>query len=257
MKKIKNTTLAIAMGLGLTVSSLSFAQSLSEQYGVSNTAETVSGTTEKGLSYVCGPTVQGGKVGTKCTYGDGIVVTTNGEYTAVLEKDGSVRHFNTNDKLLATLQHLDYTMQNTVNASNSNNTANAPTVIGNSSSGSDSGMSDVATGMVVAGALGAGAAVVGEIIESASAAGVLSDAQTASNAATQVSATGIEGSMKELDKLSDGIAGAAPKHDLRFGPTPTGDVFTFCAGPRPGRHSTWRYWWDYLCSHGKMSIDLK
>ena len=63
-------------------------------------------------------------------------------------------------------------------------------------------MSDVATGMVVAGALGAGAAVVGEIIESASAAGVLSDAQTASNAATQVSATGIEGSMKELDKLS-------------------------------------------------------
>lgn len=252
MKKIKNTTLVIAMGLGLTFSGLSFAQSLAEQYGVQTTVDSISGTTEKGLTFACSPSLLNGQSVTKCTYSDGATLTMLQGDTILTTPDGTVRQLGTSAYVQQTLASLGYTL-----IPNSTSTNNAPTVIGNAGSGSGSGMSDLATGMVVAGAIGVGAAAVGEIIESASAAGVLSDAQNASNAATQVSATGIEGSMKELDKLSDGIASAAPKHDLRFGPTPTGDVFTFCSGPRPGRHSSWRYWWDYLCSHGKMTIDLK
>lgn len=45
-----------------------------------------------------------------------------------------------------------------------------------------------------------------------------------------------------------GGIGSPPNVTLLYGPTPTGDIFSFCAGGRPGRRSEWRYWYDYLCS---------
>ena len=256
MKTIKKISLALSLSLGLSLTGVSFAQSLADQYGVS-VADTVSGTTAKGLSYTCGPSMKGNLYITKCTYGDGIVVTTDGNNTAVINKDGSIRHFSTNEKLKATLEHLDYTVQTTVRNDNLALNTNGPIVnapinwVDNSSSNGGSGSN---TGAVVAGVtiIGAGIAI-GSTIGTQE---VLDGAKAAAENLTKLSATGIEGSMAELNKISDAAGAAAPKHDLRFGPTPTGDVFSFCSGPRPGRHNAWRYWWDYLCSHGQSSFNL-
>ena len=76
---------------------------------------------------------------------------------------------------------------------------------------------------------------------------------------TKLSAVGVDASIKELDRISDlaALQSSAPQYDLRFGPTPTGDVFAFCSGLRPGKYSPWRYWYDYLCANTQKSYDLR
>lgn len=126
---------------------------------------------------------------------------------------------------------------------------------GSTSGGGGNSSSDVGTGLAVAGAVGVGAYAASQLLQSEA------FQEAIGNVAGKIGE-----SIKGLDTASDSlgtggspIAGLKkPQVELRYGPTPTGDVFSFCNGPRPPRSSQWRYWYGYLCDgNPKVPGDTK
>lgn len=115
-----------------------------------------------------------------------------------------------------------------------------------SSSGSSGGSSsNNSENIAIAGAVGAGAYALAqsELGKSAMEAGqnLISGNDTA-----------VQDAAKALDISSDALGtatgiGSPPSVALLFGPTPNGDVFSFCNGPRPHWKSPWFYPYIYLC----------
>lgn len=282
MKKLKIISTTIGMGLGLALSSSVFAQSLAQQYGVKTTADTISGTTPNGSTFECKPGLRFEKRVTTCLYSDGAVVMMGDGFSSYNDKDGIIRNFGTPESVDKAIASLGYTMiPNTTGSSNSGGNSTVVVEYGtgnivkpNSGSGSSAGQvvagigAGVAAGAVIggytspvptpgynspSGVYDSGNGTAQQIAQGQE---VNSSAQQAADKLTQTSAVGIDNSIKELDQMAENAGNASnlPKHDLRFGPTPTGDVFTFCMGPRPPKKSYWRYWYDYLCAHGQMSM---
>lgn len=117
---------------------------------------------------------------------------------------------------------------------------------GSSSGSAGSGSSsNNAENIAIAGAVGAGAYALAqtELGKSAIEAGknLISGNDTA-----------VQGAAKALDISSDALGtatgiGGPPQVALLFGPTPNGDVFSFCNGPRPHWKSPWFSPYVYLC----------
>lgn len=246
---IKLSKLAYAVILGcLGMSSSVFAQSLADTYGVQTTYDAISGKTNSGLSFGCNPTTVSGAGATMCTYSDGSKLVMGATNTSLYNASGTLLQSGTSKEMDSVLSIMGYTM-----IPDATSPINAQQIQSASSGSSGSSTGDVIKGVAAVGAVGAAAYAASELLTDPATQAVMDNAKAAAEAATKISAVGIEASMKELDKISDSLASKVPQHDLRFGPTPTGDVFTFCNGPRPGRHSSWRYWYDYLCSHGQKN----
>lgn len=264
IKLIKNSLAIIALGF----SGVTFAQSLADSYGVDVTHNAptnfngTSGVSNGGHSYSCAQASIRMTWGTVCNFTNGSVIYITDDKVDIVIRDVNLVKGGTPEELQKELEKQGYALTKPL-TTKTNNQSNVASVIGSQgqtnqgvSSNGDSGVGDIAKGVAIAGAVGAGAYVASELISSPAGKAAADAAKGIAEKATQVSAVGIEASMKELDKISDSIGSVAPKHDLRFGPTPTGDVFTFCSGPRPHRRSSWRYWYDYLCSHGQSSTSF-
>lgn len=116
---------------------------------------------------------------------------------------------------------------------------------GLNSNNTDNSSSDNTKNLATAGAIGAGAYALAQ-----------SEAGKALMEAGQSLATNgveaVKGAEKALAVSSDALGMATgssspPPVTLLFGPTPTGDVFSFCNGPRPSRKSRWFSPYVYLC----------